>query len=47
VVVQLNGKNRIMWASGHSSGYIKPAAHGYEPTRAANEAAFARSWRRE
>jgi ATP-dependent DNA ligase len=27
VVVQLIGKNRIMWASGHSSGYIKPAAH--------------------
>jgi hypothetical protein len=35
-----------MWASGHN-GYIRHAAHGYEPTREAAMAAFARSWRRE
>ena len=33
-----------MWASGHS-GHIKRAAHGYEPTREAAMAAFAKSWR--
>jgi hypothetical protein len=31
-----------MWASGHN-GDIKRAAHGYEPTREAAMAAFARS----
>ena len=35
-----------MWASGHD-GQIARAAHGYEPTREAAMAAFARSWRRE
>jgi hypothetical protein len=31
-----------MWASGHN-GEIKRAAHGYEPTREATMAAFAKS----
>jgi hypothetical protein len=35
-----------MWASGHN-GHIRRAAHGYEPTREAALAAFAKSWRRE
>jgi hypothetical protein len=35
-----------MWASGHN-GDIKRAAHGYEPTREAAMAAFAKSWRRQ
>jgi hypothetical protein len=35
-----------MWASGHH-GDIKRAAHGYEPTREAAMAAFAKCWRRE
>jgi hypothetical protein len=35
-----------MWASGHN-GDIRRAAQGYEPTREAAMAAFARSWRRE
>jgi hypothetical protein len=35
-----------MWASGHN-GDIKRAAYGYEPTREAAMAAFAKSWRRE
>jgi hypothetical protein len=34
-----------MWASGHN-GDIGRAAHGYEPTREAAMAAFAKSWRR-
>jgi hypothetical protein len=34
-----------MWASGHNGDYRR-AAHGYEPTREAAMAAFARSWRR-
>jgi hypothetical protein len=34
-----------MWASGHN-GDIKRAAHGYETTREAAMAAFAKSWRR-
>jgi hypothetical protein len=33
-----------MWASGHN-GDIRRAAHGYEPTREAAMAAFAKSWR--
>ena len=33
------------WASGHN-GDIKRAAHGYEPTREAAMAAFAKSWPR-
>jgi hypothetical protein len=36
-----------MWASGQSAGTVKRAAHGYEPTREAAMAAFAKSWRRE
>jgi hypothetical protein len=32
------------WASGHN-GDIKRAAYGYEPTREAAMAAFAKSWR--
>jgi hypothetical protein len=32
-----------MWANGH----IRRAAHGFEPTREAAMAAFAKSWRRE
>jgi hypothetical protein len=35
-----------MWASGHG-GFVKRAAHGFEPTREAAMAAFAKSWRRE
>jgi hypothetical protein len=34
-----------MWTSGHN-GDIHRAAHGYEPTREAAMAAFAKSWRR-
>jgi hypothetical protein len=33
-----------MWASGHN-GEIRRAAYGYEPTREAAMAAFAKSWR--
>jgi hypothetical protein len=36
-----------MWASGHSAATVARAAHGYEPTREAAMAAFAKSWRRE
>jgi hypothetical protein len=35
-----------MWASGHN-GDIDRAAHGYEQTREAAMAAFAKSWRRK
>ena len=35
-----------MWASGHN-GDIARAAHGYEATREAAMAAFAKSWRRQ
>jgi hypothetical protein len=43
---QVAPKDRLwMWASGHN-GEIRRAAHGYEPTREAAMAAFARSWRR-
>jgi hypothetical protein len=35
-----------MWASGHSADTIKRAAYGYEPTREAAMAAFAKNWRR-
>ena len=35
-----------MWASGHN-GEIRRAARGYEPTREAAMAAFAKSWRRQ
>jgi hypothetical protein len=38
-------QGRQMWASGHN-GDIKRAAHGYEATREATMAAFAKSWRR-
>jgi hypothetical protein len=34
-----------MWASGHN-GDIRRAAHGYEQTREAAMAAFAKSWKR-
>jgi hypothetical protein len=34
-----------MWTSGHN-GDIRRAAHGYEPTREAAMAAFAKSWKR-
>src|SRR5262245_29055310 len=34
-----------MWASGYN-GDIKRAAYGYEPTREAAMAAFAKSWRK-
>ena len=33
-----------MWASGHSADSVKRAAHGYEATREAAMAAFAKSW---
>jgi hypothetical protein len=36
-----------MWASGHGGHHIQRAAHGYEATREAAMAAFAKSWRRE
>jgi hypothetical protein len=36
----------LMGASGHN-GHIRRAAHGYEATREAAMAAFARSWRRD
>jgi hypothetical protein len=35
-----------IWASGHSADSVKCAAYGYEATREAAMAAFARSWRR-
>jgi hypothetical protein len=35
-----------MGASGHSAHSIKRAAHGYESTREAAMAAFAKGWRR-
>ena len=35
-----------MWASGHGR-HLKSAAHGYEATREAAMAAFAKSWRGE
>jgi hypothetical protein len=35
-----------MWASEHN-GYFRRVAHGYEATREAAMAAFAKSWRRE
>ena len=35
-----------MWTSGHN-GRIRRAAHGYEATREAAMAAFAKSWQRE
>ena len=35
-----------MWASGHGGHHIERAAHGYEATREAAMAAFAKSWRR-
>jgi hypothetical protein len=34
-----------MWASGHN-GDLSRAAHGYEATREAAMAAFAKNWRR-
>jgi hypothetical protein len=34
--------NHLMWASGHSAATVKRAAHGYEPTREAAMAAFAK-----
>jgi hypothetical protein len=34
-----------MWASGHNGDSVNRAAHGYEPTREAAMAAFAKSWR--
>jgi hypothetical protein len=34
-----------MWASGHSAATVKRAAHGYEATREAAMAAFAKSRR--
>src|SRR5262245_42216828 len=34
-----------MWASGHGGRHIERAAHGYESTREATMAAFAKSWR--
>ncbi len=40
------GDRPWMWASGHD-GHICRADHGYEPTREAAMAAFAKSWRRE
>jgi hypothetical protein len=36
-----------MWASGHSAATVKRAAHGYEPTREAAMAAFAKSLARK
>jgi len=36
-----------MWASGHGGHHIERAAHGYEATREAAMAAFAKSWRRQ
>jgi hypothetical protein len=34
-----------MWASGHSAATVRRARHGYEATREAAMAAFAKSWR--
>jgi hypothetical protein len=34
-----------MWASGHAAGTVARARHGYEATREAAMAAFAKSWR--
>jgi hypothetical protein len=36
-----------MWASGPSAGSVARAAHGYEATREAAMAAFAKNWRRQ
>jgi hypothetical protein len=36
-----------MWASGHSAESVGRAAHGYELTREAAMAVFAKSWRGE
>jgi hypothetical protein len=45
--VQVAPENRPwMWASGHNRDQRR-AAHGYEQTREAAMAAFAKSWRRE
>jgi hypothetical protein len=35
-----------MWASGHGGHHIERATHGYEATRGAAMAAFAKSWRK-
>jgi hypothetical protein len=35
------------WASGHSAATVARSRHGYEATREAAMAAFAKSWRRE
>ena len=42
-----SGYRPWMWASGHSADSVHRAAHGYEPTREAAMAAFAKSWRRQ
>jgi hypothetical protein len=36
-----------MWASGHGGHHIERATHGYEQSREAAMAAFAKSWRRK
>ena len=36
----------MLWATGHNGGDMSRAAHGYESTREAAMAAFAKSWRR-
>jgi hypothetical protein len=38
------GNRQWMWTSSHN-GLIRRPAHGYEPTREAAMAAFAKSWR--
>jgi hypothetical protein len=37
------GNRQWMWTSSHN-GLIRRPAHGYEPTREAAMAAFAKSW---
>jgi hypothetical protein len=46
MMTQTNSQMASCHASGHN-GDIRRAAHGYEPTREAAMAAFAKSWRRE
>jgi hypothetical protein len=36
-----------MWGSGHTADSVSRAVYGYEPTREAAMAAFAKSWWRE
>jgi hypothetical protein len=45
-MISMARASRWMWASGHNGDYRR-AAHGYESTREAAMAAFAKVWRRD